>query len=162
LLKGLILLDPADSDGREIPGGEAAVTAIIDKAMAARREQLAKGPAGAGAGAATGDKETLRMLAEDMRAAPEARLRGSMRSMFTIRSGEAIGRLAMPALVALGDADEIIPVPNMLATWAKLPKGSGLHVWHGVGHSPNVDCPLEVAALVRRFVERTIPAASGR
>ncbi|NDG42787.1 MAG: alpha/beta hydrolase, partial [Betaproteobacteria bacterium] len=28
-----------------------------------------------------------------------------------------------------------------------------LHVWHGEGHSPNLDCPDQVAALLRRFIE---------
>ena len=46
----------------------------------------------------------------------------------------------------------------MLATWAKLPPGSGLHIWHGVGHSPNLDCPGELAALIRRFVEESVAA----
>ena len=46
----------------------------------------------------------------------------------------------------------------MLATWAKLPPGSGLHIWHGVGHSPNLDCPGDLAALIRRFVEETVAA----
>lgn len=162
LLKGLVLLDPADPDGREVPGGEAGVAAIIERMIAGRREQLAGGPSLEGIGAAGAAGEVARMLIEDMRAAPEARLRGSMRSMLTIRTGEAVGRLPMPVLMAMGDADEVIPVPAMLRTWAKLPQGSGLHVWHGVGHSPNVDCPQEVAALIRRFVEVTVPARANR
>jgi pimeloyl-ACP methyl ester carboxylesterase len=64
----------------------------------------------------------------------------------------------MPTLLAAGDADELIPISSMLATWAKLPNGAGLHVWHGVGHSPNLDAPAEVAAVLRHFVETTIPA----
>jgi pimeloyl-ACP methyl ester carboxylesterase len=64
----------------------------------------------------------------------------------------------MPVLVAFGDNDTTIPVSAMLATWAKYPQGAGLHVWHGAGHSPNLDCPDEVATLLRRFVEKTIPA----
>ena len=65
----------------------------------------------------------------------------------------------MPVLLAGGDADELIPLTSMLATWAKYPAGTGLHIWLGVGHSPNLDCPADLAALLRRFVEHTIPAA---
>ena len=159
LLKGLVLLDPADPDGR----GDldpAALDAFIDARMAARREQQARGVGGDAidASARGVPPELMRALAEDMRAAPERRLRGSMRSMFQVRLGERVKALAMPVLMACGDADELIPLQSMLATWAKYPVGTGLHVWHGVGHSPNLDCPTDLAALLRRFVEHTIAA----
>jgi branched-chain amino acid transport system permease protein len=157
VLKGLVLLDPAGPDGRAPPGD---LEAIIDARMAARREQQARGGSSDGidARASGANAELMRELAEDMRNAPERRLRGSMRSMFGIRIGDRVGKLPMPVLMAAGDADALIPVSAMLATWAKLPPGSGLHVWHGVGHSPNLDCPDALAALIRQFVEETIPA----
>lgn len=159
LLKGLILLDPADPDGRSLPAG-VTMDALLDARMAARREQLARGGAGDGidASGAGANAALMRELAEDMRNAPERRLRGSMRSMLEIRIGERVKGLKMPVLLAAGDADALIPLASMLATWAKLPPGSGLHVWHGVGHSPNLDCPEELAGLIRRFVEQTVPA----
>jgi pimeloyl-ACP methyl ester carboxylesterase len=160
LLKGLVLLDPSDPDGR---GGDIAPEALdklIDARMAARREQQARGAAGDAidASAAGVPAELMRALAADMRAAPEARLRGSMRSMFDIRLGSRVKTLPMPVLLAGGDADELIPTAAMLATWAKYPAGTGLHFWHGIGHSPNLDCPADLAILLRRFVEATIPA----
>jgi branched-chain amino acid transport system permease protein len=160
LLKGLVLLDPADPDGRELPGGAAALDAFLDARMAARREQLARGGAGDGmdASGAGVSPDVMRDLARDMRATPERRLRGSMRSMLSLRIGERVHALSIPALLAAGDADALIALPAMLATWAKLPPGSGLHVWHGVGHSPNLDCPAALADLLMRFVEETIPA----
>ena len=162
LLKGLVLLDPADPDGREVPEGEAG--ALIDRMIAARREQMARGVVGDGIDvSATGASgEFMRQLAEDMRAAPERRLRGSLRSMFNIRIGGRLKALPMPVLLAAGDADALIPIAGMLDTWAKLPAGSGLHVFHGVGHSPNVDCPDALAALLVRFIDQTIPARGGR
>lgn len=156
LVKALILLDPADPDGRQLPPGGPTTEEILDRMIAGRRAQQAAGGAGDGIDAtgagATGD--LMRLLAEDMRAAPERRLRGSMRSMFDIRLGERVKTLPMPVLLAAGDADELIPLANMLATWAKYPPGTGLHVWHGVGHSPNLDCPEELAGLIGRFVGR--------
>jgi hypothetical protein len=50
----------------------------------------------------------------------------------------------------------------MVATWAKYPAGTGLHFWHGIGHSPNLDCPAELAVLLERFIEETIPARAAR
>src|SRR5581483_6566596 len=83
LLNGLVLLDPADPDGRELPGGPTAMDAFLDARMAARREQLARGRVGDGidASGAGASPDVMRQLAEDMRNAPERRLRGSMRSM---------------------------------------------------------------------------------
>jgi pimeloyl-ACP methyl ester carboxylesterase len=160
LLKGLVLLDPADPDGREIPGGPAGLDGVIDRIMEGRRQMQTRGAPGDGidASGVAAPAELMRQLGEDMRNAPERRLRGSMRSMLSLRIGARVRQLPMPVLLAGGDADELIPLTSMLATWAKLPAGSGLHLWHGVGHSPNLDCPAELAALLRRFVEATIPA----
>ena len=159
LLKGLVLLDPADPDGRGADMAPDAIDQLIDARMAARREQQARGAVGDAidARAAAAPADLMRALSEDMRNAPERRLRGSMRSMMTVRLGERVKSLPMPVLLAGGDADELIPVASMLATWAKYPAGTGLAFWHGVGHSPNLDCPAELAALIRRFVEVTIP-----
>ena len=160
LLKGLVLLDPADPDGREIPGGAAELDAVIDRIMEGRRATQTRGAPGDGidASGVAAPSGLMRQLADDMRNAPERRLRGSMRSMLTLRIGERVRELPMPMLLAGGDADELIPLTSMLATWAKLPAGSGLHLWHGIGHSPNLDCPAELAALLRRFIEETVPA----
>jgi pimeloyl-ACP methyl ester carboxylesterase len=161
LLKGLVLLDPSDPDGAQLPADGPSLEELIEARMAARRVQQARGGAGDGIDAAAmadASSDVVRVVATDMRNAPERRLRGSMRSMFEIRIGDQVKALPMPVLVAGGDADELIPVSAMLATWAKYPPGTGLHFWHGVGHSPNLDAPADVAALLQRFVEKTIPA----
>ena len=80
--------------------------------------------------------------------------------VLALRIGDCVRALGTPTLLVAGDADALIPLPAMLATWAKLPPGSGLHVWHGVGHSPNLDCPVALADLLTRFIEETIPARS--
>lgn len=162
VLKGLVLLDPASPNGRIFGGGDAELIATIDTLMEARREQLARGMGGDGILARGASEEWLRLLANDMRAAPEQRLRGSLRSMFSVRLGARMKTLPMPVLLVGGDADELIPVASMLETWALLPQGSGLHFFHGVGHSPNVDCPEALASLLQRFIEKTIPARSSR
>ena len=151
VLKKLVLLDPADPDGRA--GSPEEIERIIDERMARRREQQARGGGGDGIDAAgSGASEFMRLLSADIAAAPEQRLRGSMRSMFQVRLGAEVSKLPMPVLLACGDADALIPIAAMVATWAKYPKGSGLHVWHGVGHSPNVDIPEQLAALLQQFI----------
>jgi branched-chain amino acid transport system permease protein len=165
LIKGLVLLDPSDPDGRQLPQEGPTLDDLIERLMVARRAQQAAGGGGDGIDAAAlrgPSSDVARAVATDMRNAPEQRLRGSMRSMFQLRIGERVKNLPMPVLMAAGDIDELIPIGAMLATWAKFPAGSGLHVWHGVGHSPNLDAPNEVAALLRQFVEKTIPARTAK
>jgi pimeloyl-ACP methyl ester carboxylesterase len=158
LLKGLVLLDPADPDGRS--GSPEEIERIIEERMERRRAQQARGGGGDGIDIAgdTAPSEFLRLLNADISAAPERRLRGSLRSMFTLRLGGRVRTLPMPVLLAGGDADALVPLQSMLATWAKYPEGSGLHIWHGIGHSPNVDIPGDVASLLQRFIEHTIPS----
>jgi len=158
LLKALVLLDPADPDGRIVPGGEAGATAAIDQIMAARARQLVNGSAGDGIDAkgSAAPAELVAALSRDMRAAPERRLRGSLRSMFDVRLGEGLGALKLPVLLCGGDADALVSIESMVSTWRKCPPGSGLHIWHGVGHSPNLDQPDEFTALLRNFIEVTL------
>ena len=129
--------------------------------MAARREQQARGGGGDGIDASGegADLTFLRLLMADMNAAPDRRLRGSLRSMLQLDLGAEMSALAMPILFACGDRDQLIPLTSLLATFAKYPAGSGLHVWHGVGHSPNVDVPRELAALIAAFLRENAKAA---
>ncbi|MBF68230.1 MAG: hypothetical protein CMQ29_11115 [Gammaproteobacteria bacterium] len=160
-VSGLVLLDPADPDGREASAAE--VDRIIDERMAARRAQQSLGGRGGdGIDASRADEaEPWReALLRDIEDAPEARLRGSMRSMFALRLGDKVRELPMPVILIAGDIDALIPIESMLATWAKYPQGSGLHVWHGVGHSPNVDCPEDLAVVLQHFMESTVPGAA--
>ncbi|MBP8306627.1 MAG: alpha/beta hydrolase [Burkholderiaceae bacterium] len=160
LVSGLVLLDPASPNGA--PMEPAQLEAFLDQRMVLRREQQARGAGNDGIdarGSADFDPEQLRLLMQDTAAAPERRLRGSMRSMMQLRLADRVKTLPMPVLLAAGDRDAIIPLDNMLASWAMYPKGTGLHVWHGEGHSPNVDCPKQVAALLQRFIET--PRKSG-
>lgn len=158
MLNGLVLLDPSDPDGRDVAADE--VERIIDDRIAARREQIARGGGGDGIdarSAGAGDGVRALLLA-DINAAPEQRLRGSMRSMFSLRIGHRVRDLPVPVLLCGGDADALIPIEQMLRTWAKYPAGTGLHIWHGVGHSPNLDIPDKVAGVIRRFIEEAVPA----
>src|SRR5580704_1859817 len=103
LIKGLVLLDPSDPDGAQLPDDGPSLEELIEARMAARRAQQARGDAGDGIDAAAmadASSDVVRVVATDMRNAPERRLRGSMRSMFEIRIGDQERALPMPVLVA--------------------------------------------------------------
>lgn len=162
LPKRLVLLDPAGPDGPEL--SDTQLERLLDERSAARREAIGQGNAvrGLDADPAAFDPEQMRMLLAEVAAAPERRLRGSLRSMLRSRLGERVGRLPMPVLLAAGDRDAVIPLAAMLDTWRKLPPGSGLHVWHGAGHSPNIDRPAEFVELLQRFIASDPPAVAAR
>ena len=153
----LILVDPASPNGAALEG--AALEAFLDERMAQRRAQLARGGGGDGIDARGGavDADIAAALVRDIEAAPERRLRGSMRSMMQLRLGARVRSLPMPVLLVAGDQDKVIPLANMLASWAMYPTGTGLHVWHGVGHSPNFDHPQAMVSVLRQFVEDSPP-----
>ena len=58
-----------------------------------------------------------------------------------VTGGAARAAQKQLTLLVGGDADALIPLASMIRTWGKYPEGTGLHMWHGVGHSPNIDCP---------------------
>lgn len=155
LVRALVLVDPAGPDG--IDASVTDVEAAVDARMS-RRDAVVARPDLIGAGDASVELPDgfLAALAADMEAAPLVRLRGSYRSMLETRIGEAVGRLPMPVMLMAGDHDQTVPLPNLLDTYSKLPAGSALHVWHGVGHSPNVETPDRFTRVLLRFVERTV------
>ena len=155
LLKGLVLLDPAAPDGILPPGEN--LEAAIDARMQRRAEQRAAAPL---VELATAElpSDVRQALAADIAAAPEQRLRGSWRSMATLRLGDRVGKLPMPVLLMGGDQDQLVPLSSMLSTYAKLPDGSGLQIWHGAGHSPNLSHPDALCETLVHFIEETIPA----
>ena len=92
----------------------------------------------------------------DGRASAEGKAPAEGKQPFRVALGERVRTLPMPVLLVAGDRDAVIPLPDMLASWAMYPPGTGLHVWHGVGHSPNLDCPRELAALLERFIASAV------
>jgi branched-chain amino acid transport system permease protein len=153
LVRALVLVDPAGPDGIDASvQTDEEIEAVINARMS-RRQPVTAASLGPEA-----PREFAEALAAEMNAAPEQRLRGSYRSMLALRIGEPVSRLPMPVLMFAGDQDQTVPLRNLLDTYLKLPPGSGLHVWHGVGHSPNVQVPDRFVGVLRRFVEHTVPA----
>lgn len=155
LLKGLVLLDPAGPDG--ILPADADLDSALDARMRRRSSQSPLLPMSE-ISVPHLTPEFRQALAADIAAAPEQRLRGSWRSMATLRLGDRVGTLSMPVLLMGGDEDRLVPLASMLATYAKLPAGSGLQIWHGAGHSPNLSHPDAVRDTLVYFIEQTIPA----
>ena len=91
---------------------------------------------------------------EDVARRPLERAIGGRRSASQIRLRERLKEIRAPTLVVGGDLDTTVGVDNILADYLALPEDfRHLHIFHGVGHSPNVEIPEEFAGLLSRFVE---------
>lgn len=157
LLKSLVLLDPAPLASRpaltrgwedeiraRFRAGEATRSASGAAAPATRHEALPEHYRGE--------------LAEDVARTPLERLIGSRRSMASLDLRPRLTELRVPALVIGGDLDTTVGVPHILAEYLALPEGNRfLHVYHRVGHSPNIDLPSEMAVLLTEFFTVTVP-----
>lgn len=157
LLKSLVLLDPAPLAARPTltPGWEDEIRARFRTGEATR--------SASGAAAPSTRHETLpehyrRELSEDVARTPLERLIGSRRSMASLDLRSRLGEIRVPALVIGGDLDTTVGVPHILAEYLALPEGSRfLHIYHRVGHSPNIDLPGEMATLLTEFFSVTVP-----
>ena len=103
----------------------------------------------------------------DIRRNPIERAIGGRRSMSGLRLRERLGAISVPTLVVGGDRDATIGVDEILADYFALPEEiRHLHVYHGIGHSPNVEVPASFAHLMARFIAevtsgRAVQVASG-
>lgn len=149
-LKALVLLDPAPLGGRELPENWEAQLRE-DFAAGRRRDNMAMDTPGV--------PEAFRQaLAADVARNPIERALGGRRSMAALRLRQRLGDLAMPVMLVGGDDDTTVGVHQMLAEYLALPEERRfLHIFHGVGHSPNVQVAARFAGLLDRFVCQTVP-----
>ncbi len=146
-LKGLVLLNSLPLDGLPLPEG-------WDEAI---REQFRTGalPGGdMGFYASHVTEEFKRAALGDIARNPIERALGSRRSMAEIRLRARLREITVPTLVVGSDLDTTVGVHNILADYLSLPEEwRHLHIFHGIGHSPNVETPQRLAGLLTRFVD---------
>ena len=83
---------------------------------------------------------------------PIERAIGGRRSMGVLRLRERLGEITVPTMVVGGDCDTTVGVDNIVAEYLALPPANRhLHVFHGIGHFPNVEVPGRLAGLLTRF-----------
>ena len=83
---------------------------------------------------------------------PVERAIGGRRSMGALRLRDRLGEIHVPTMVVGGDRDDTVGVDNMVADYLALPEETRhLHMFHGIGHSPNVEVPARLAGLLTRF-----------
>jgi pimeloyl-ACP methyl ester carboxylesterase len=97
-------------------------------------------------------------LAADVARNPIERALGGRRSMAALRLRQRLHELPMPVFLVGGDNDTTVGVHQMLAEYLAMPEDRRfLHIFHGVGHSPNVQVAAQFASLLEQFVTQTVP-----
>jgi pimeloyl-ACP methyl ester carboxylesterase len=144
MLRALVLLDPAPLAGRPLTDGWQAQVEGSWRAGTMEPASLQGGQ--------PDDYQTA--LRADVLRNPLERLIGGRASMASLRLRERLRELAMPVLVVGGDRDDTVGVDNILTEYLALrPAVRSLHVFHGIAHSPNSECPVEFAAVIERWIE---------
>jgi pimeloyl-ACP methyl ester carboxylesterase len=144
-IKGLVLMNSTPLNGRPLPGG-------WEKEL---REQLngpepMKGDMGFGASHVTEDFKQAVMA--DIERNPVERFIGGRRSMSGLRIRDRLGEIRVPTLVIGCDGDTTVGIDNILADYQALPVAHRhLQIYHGFGHSPNVELPRRLGGVIERF-----------
>ena len=151
MLRGLVLLNSAPLNGRVLADGW---EETLRASFAAGG--LTQGDMGFQAPHATEE------FAEEVRSIilrnPIERAIGGRRSMGALRLRDRLGEISVPTMVVGGDLDDTVGVDNIVAEYLALPEGNrSLHVFHGIGHSPNVEVPARLAGLLTRFASEVSP-----
>ena len=146
LLKGLVLLNSAPLNGRSLaPDWEEQLRELVASGGATGGDMSFDAPH------VTQDfkDEVTSIILRN----PVERAIGGRRSMSALRLRERLGEIKVPTLVVGGDRDTTVGVDNIVAEYFALPQElRHLHIFHGIGHSPNVAVPDEFAGLVERFI----------
>jgi branched-chain amino acid transport system permease protein len=146
-LKALVLLNSAPLIGRPLAQGWDAT--IREQFRTGERPQ---GDMGFNAPHVT--ESFKQAVLADIARNPLERAIGGRRSMSQLRLRERLRELRAPTLVVGGDRDTTVGVDNILADYLALPEDvRSLHIFHGIGHSPNVEVPEAFAGLLGRFIE---------
>lgn len=145
-LKALVLLNSTPLNGRPLQEG-------WEEAIREQFRTKAQPQRDMGLDAPHIPAEFAQAVLADVARNPVERAIGGRRSMSRLRLRERLGELALPVLVVGGDRDTTVGVDNILAEYLALPEASrSLHIFHGVGHSPNVALPADFAWLLSNFI----------
>ena len=145
-LKKLVLLNPAPLNGRPLaPNWEEAIRSSYADGSFARGDSSARGPH-------VPASFTDAVMA-DVARNPVERAVGGRRSMSQLKLRGRLNEIRVPCMVVGGDLDTTVGVDQILAEYLALPEATrSLHMFHGIGHSPNVDVPPKMAALLDQFI----------
>ncbi|WP_161962312.1 alpha/beta fold hydrolase [Nocardioides speluncae] len=108
------------------------------------------------------DDATVRDLARPSRFADNAVATHELEARLDWRQTEdALVRTAVPTLVLWGSEDTVLPVANAAVFGERLPDAR-VRILHGCGHGLTIDCPDEVNAAMRGFLDDQVQGFAHR
>jgi len=144
-IKGLVLMNPTPLDGRDLKDGWEE-----DLRESLKSPEPPAGDMGFQAPHVTDDFKEAVMA--DIARNPMERFIGGRRSMAGLRLRDRLKEIEVPTLVMGGDRDTTVGVDNILAEYQALSKFyRHLHIYHGAGHSPNVEVGRWVGTIMSNF-----------
>lgn len=150
-LRALVLLNSAPLAGRTLPGDWEADLRASFAAGGLTRDDM-------GFQAPHVTPDFVDEVKAIIRRNPIERAIGGRRSMSALRLRHRLCELTAPTLVIGGDRDDTVGVDNIVAEYLALPEATrNLHIFHGIGHSPNVEIPRRLAGLLERFAASVTP-----
>ena len=159
-IKGLVLMNSAPLNGRSLKKGwEDELRESL---------QSPEPPAGdMGFNAPHVTEDFKQAVMADIARNPVERFIGGRRSMAGLRLRDRLHEIKVPTLVIGGDRDTTVGIDNILAEYQALPEANRhLHIYHGIGHSPNVEAARWVSTIVGNFSDMAwsldLKAKSGR
>ena len=145
-LKSLVMLNSAPLKGRELAAG-------WDEPI---RHQFRSGAAplgDMGFQAPHVTEEFKAFVLEDIGRNPIERALAGRPAMSRLDIRRRLSEITVPTMVVGGDLDDTVGVHNILADYLALPEEiRSLHIYHGIGHSPNVEVPESFVGLLVRFI----------
>jgi pimeloyl-ACP methyl ester carboxylesterase len=144
-IKGLVLMNPAPLYGRSLNDGwEEELRESL------KSPERPAGDMGFDAPHVTEDFKQAVMA--DIARNPVERFIGGRRSMAGLRLRDRLNEINVPTLVMGGDRDTTVGVDNILAEYQALPQSNRhIHMFHGAGHSPNVDVARWTSTIISQF-----------
>jgi len=144
-IKGLVLMNPAPLNGRSLKDGwEEELRESLKSPEPPARDM--------GFNASHVTEDFKEAVFADISRNPVERFIGSRRAMAGLRLRGRLNEIYVPTLVMGGDRDTTVGVDNILAEYQALPKSNRhIHMFHGAGHSPNVEVGRWVSTIVGQF-----------
>ena len=144
-IKGLVLMNPAPLNGRSLKDGwEEELRESLKSPEPPARDM--------GFNASHVTEDFKEAVIADISRNPVERFIGSRRSMAGLRLRGRLNEIYVPTLVMGGDRDTTVGVDNILAEYQALSKSNRhIHMFHGAGHSPNVEVGRWVSTIVGQF-----------
>ena len=120
------------------------------------RDQFSSGPISLefGSDISNVPAELIAEIQSDVNRNPIERALGGRRSLAALHLRQKVHLIDVPVLVIGGDLDQRVDMSDVLLDYLAFSEERRyLHIFHGVGHSPNLEIPEDMVAVITNFID---------